>query len=858
MADAAYIRQGLINRGLPEHVADGFVLNFQDESGLNPGINERNPTVPGSRGGYGLAQWTGPRRRSYEQFAAQNGVQPDDLDTQLDFVVNELGGSERRAANNIYASTDRGQAATAIARDYLRPAPQYLQERVARYNNSPPVNVAPNGEEWDDSLESAQNVDVAPNGEEWDDTPVAPSEPLAAPVPSQSSLTPQQRIAQGFEGQTQRAPTWQAGTVERGQEELGRRLTASELQGINQVNAAGQGFYANFLDELGGGVNAVGETIGKAATGRFNEISPADDYARTADAINDRTSRFAASNPIESTAYQIGGALASAPFTPGVGGANAAVAAARTGAVYGGIAGVGGAEGGLDQRLEGGIEGAALGNVAGRVGNRVIQGAAAGLGAAGRSISAPFRGTVNSEQEAARRVASAFGGSAGVGAAADDLERGLSEGVPLIAADVGGESSRALARSAANTSLDARQALQTAVEGRFENQSERLSSAIQDITGSSGDTAARRVSLQEAARAANRPAYVKAYREGNVPIWDETTQQISSAPVVQDAIRKATRTSANRGAIQGDAPSSNPFVIRGGRVELSGKAQPTLQFWDNVNRNLNDAYSSANRAGRNSEAADIIQLKNALTSHLDEIVPSFKSARAGASEAFGAQDALEAGQKFVRSNLELAEARQAYAKLSQPERELFKEGFANSLVEQVNSVSDRRNVINSIFLSSPKAREKIEMALGKEGATKIESLLRLENMQNITRQAIGGNSTTARQLAELGIAAGVGAGINYNDPFSVRTALTGALLYGARRGQVRINDKVVRRVGELLASGDPASLRRVQQLVAGNKTLLDVVRNAETSIAEIAARSVNHGGPDESQNPNITITPRNQ
>ena len=46
---AAAIREGLISRGLPDHVADGFVMNFQDESGLNPGINEAAPVVPGSR-----------------------------------------------------------------------------------------------------------------------------------------------------------------------------------------------------------------------------------------------------------------------------------------------------------------------------------------------------------------------------------------------------------------------------------------------------------------------------------------------------------------------------------------------------------------------------------------------------------------------------------------------------------------------------------------------------------------------------------------------------------------------------------------------------------------------------------------
>lgn len=72
-------------------------MNFQDESGLNPGINERNPLVPGSRGGFGLYQLTGPRRRAYEQFANQRGVAPFDIDAQLDFMMTELQGPESRS-----------------------------------------------------------------------------------------------------------------------------------------------------------------------------------------------------------------------------------------------------------------------------------------------------------------------------------------------------------------------------------------------------------------------------------------------------------------------------------------------------------------------------------------------------------------------------------------------------------------------------------------------------------------------------------------------------------------------------------------------------------------------------------------
>src|SRR5690606_38070280 len=98
---APEIRQGLIDRGLPEHVADAFIVNFQDESGLNPGINERNPIVPGSRGGFGLYQLTGPRRRQYEAFAAERGLPLDSVDAQLDFLMLEGSTTEKEAFDKI-------------------------------------------------------------------------------------------------------------------------------------------------------------------------------------------------------------------------------------------------------------------------------------------------------------------------------------------------------------------------------------------------------------------------------------------------------------------------------------------------------------------------------------------------------------------------------------------------------------------------------------------------------------------------------------------------------------------------------------------------------------------------------------
>lgn len=130
---ASYVIEGLTKRGLPQHIAEGFAMNFADESGFNPGINEANPIVAGSRGGYGLYQLTGPRRRAYEAFAADRGVDVADPDAQMDFLMLELEGPERAAAQSILATSTAGEAGAAIVNKFLRPAAEHRESRAAKY-----------------------------------------------------------------------------------------------------------------------------------------------------------------------------------------------------------------------------------------------------------------------------------------------------------------------------------------------------------------------------------------------------------------------------------------------------------------------------------------------------------------------------------------------------------------------------------------------------------------------------------------------------------------------------------------------------------------------------------------------------
>ena len=131
--DPRYYIEGLTKRGMAPHIAEGFVWNFQDESNLNPGINEIAPIVPGSRGGFGLSQWTGPRRRALESFAAQSGRDVSDPELQMDFLMTELSGDEAGAWGKISGTKTAPEAAAAIVNYFLRPAEEHRASREAKY-----------------------------------------------------------------------------------------------------------------------------------------------------------------------------------------------------------------------------------------------------------------------------------------------------------------------------------------------------------------------------------------------------------------------------------------------------------------------------------------------------------------------------------------------------------------------------------------------------------------------------------------------------------------------------------------------------------------------------------------------------
>jgi hypothetical protein len=131
--DAQYVIDGLVRRGMSPIHAEAFAWNVGDESGFDPGINELAPIVPGSRGGFGFSQWTGPRRRALDAYAANRGVPVSDPEMQLDFLMTELQGPEASAWQRISAAQTTPEAAAAVVNHFLRPAEEHRARREAEY-----------------------------------------------------------------------------------------------------------------------------------------------------------------------------------------------------------------------------------------------------------------------------------------------------------------------------------------------------------------------------------------------------------------------------------------------------------------------------------------------------------------------------------------------------------------------------------------------------------------------------------------------------------------------------------------------------------------------------------------------------
>ena len=119
--------------GLTSEQAAGFVGNLAHETGDFKFMQEIEPVVKGSRGGYGFAQWTASRRKNFEAWAEENDLDISSYEANLGFLKHEIDNtSEGRFMKNLRAAETVDDSARIVSEEYLRPGKPNMDSRIAR------------------------------------------------------------------------------------------------------------------------------------------------------------------------------------------------------------------------------------------------------------------------------------------------------------------------------------------------------------------------------------------------------------------------------------------------------------------------------------------------------------------------------------------------------------------------------------------------------------------------------------------------------------------------------------------------------------------------------------------------------
>jgi hypothetical protein len=602
-------------------------------------------------------------------------------------------------------------------------------------------------------------------------------------------------------------------------------------------------------------------------------------YENASRALRERQEELQKQHPIVYGGGELAGAGATMVATPeleipalvgkGVlrGAGRVALRGATAGVPYGTASGA--HEGFEKEGLEGLPGGAAIGAAEGLVGGILGEGVGALVGkgvskaydAYGRPIARWLRGAEEgTEEDAAVRAAGALKtdeaanessrakGFQPKGLTGEEFAARKAAGDPVTLADMGGETTDALLRAAANADPAARAEIEGFLANRFRTQSERAGVTIRSLVG--GDVNAMRSMAQAEAKyeAERIPAYRAAYEAGDKPIWSSELERLSASPDVEDALRGAIRRWKSFQVKDGYGAMDPPVkVTPDGQLQFLPGAglmpYPNLQLWDYASRNLAGKAAEAARAGNKTDADLFGGLSQQLKAELDRLVPQFKDARGVAANYFGTERAKDAAEKALKDpNLTSTQILQVMGGMKPGEKEMFQEAYADAMARRYEGLGENRDVTN--LYNNPRDQKKAEAVFGPEGAKKLQAFVAREKIYDFRRKAVQGNSTTVRQMIEQGLIQGfgqglTGAGIGIGGELALGHRDVGDLVKGAGYGVVaariatkgvgkgleKVLAKVDRttavRVARLLTSDDPRELHRGLEIASRNKLVRD-------------------------------------
>lgn len=176
----------LIAQGFTPEQAAAIAGNLQQESGFNPNaLNKRE-------GAHGLMQWRGSRWENLKQFAADRGMNPNEMETQIAFIHEELTnpkyGEAATAAARAVVDAKTVEEANRALRNYIRYGDTTIGVRggngqaiLDRYNQRPATPTGDSSRAFPPPLTAPAVPAPAPSGDWWDRNDWLSGKPMLPP-----------------------------------------------------------------------------------------------------------------------------------------------------------------------------------------------------------------------------------------------------------------------------------------------------------------------------------------------------------------------------------------------------------------------------------------------------------------------------------------------------------------------------------------------------------------------------------------------------------------------------------------------------------------------------------------------------
>lgn len=232
------------------------------------------------------------------------------------------------------------------------------------------------------------------------------------------------------------------------------------------------------------------------------------------------------------------------------------------------------------------------------------------------------------------------------------------------------------------------------------------------------------------------PLYTKAYEEGNIALKEAMSMPTTGNAKVgrvrelinDDRIKNAILSARKDYGINQEIPDISIESLHGARQVVD------------------DIIGSAKRAGENNKARSYMDLKNKINNVIYDVAPTMKEADKTFAGFSALKNAQEEGLKFnqYRNN---EEVKRAFSKLSDGEKETFRIGVKDYLLDKVAKSSDR-NPAKAIYGNQLERRKLQALFDNPKQFTDFTKRLNDEIRVFDTKQRILGGSRTDYNMEE--------------------------------------------------------------------------------------------------------------